>query len=299
MSQYAPTLLIINGKSAGNEEVRAAVKMLRDEALILHVRVTWEHGDAARYVKEASQLQVETVIAGGGDGTINEVAAALAQLPAERRPVLGILPLGTANDFATACSIPLQPELALQLAIKGRAVPIDLAKVNDQRYFVNMATGGFGTRITTETPEKLKAALGGVSYFIHGLLRLDALKADNCEIRGPDFHWAGEALVIGIGNGKQAGGGQQLCPNALINDGLLQVRLLTAEELLPTLINILFSGEEDSNIVDASLPWLEISAPHEITFNLDGEPLKGTHFRIEVLPSAIECRLPPNCDLLG
>ncbi len=298
MSQYAPTLLIINGKSAGNEEVRTAVEMLRADGLLLHVRVTWEQGDAVRYVAEASQLRVETVIAGGGDGTINEVAATLAQLPAEHRPTLGILPLGTANDFATACSIPLQPEPALQLAVKGRAVPIDLAKVNDERYFINMATGGFGTRITTETPEKLKAALGGVSYFIHGLLRLDAIKADSCQIRGPDFHWAGEALVIGIGNGKQAGGGQQLCPSALINDGLLQVRLLTAEELLPALVNILFSGEENNNIVDASLPWLEITAPHEITFNLDGEPLKGKHFRIEVLPNAIECRLPPNCDLL-
>lgn len=298
MSQYAPALLIINGKSTGNEEVRTAVKMLRDEGVLLHVRVTWEQGDAVRYVTEASQLQVETVIAGGGDGTINEVAAALAQLPAEKRPILAILPLGTANDFATACSIPLQPELALQLAIKGRATPIDLAKVNDERYFINMATGGFGTRITTETPEKLKAALGGVSYFIHGLLRLDALQADSCEIRGPDFHWAGEALVIGIGNGKQAGGGQELCPNAVINDGLLQLRLLTAEELLPTLINILFSGEENSNIVDASLPWLEITAPHDITFNLDGEPLTGKHFRIEVLPDVIQCRLPPNCSLL-
>lgn len=105
--------------------------------------------------------------------------------------------------------------------------------------------------------------------------------------------------MIGIGNGRQAGGGQKLCPGALINDGLLQVRLLTAEELLPTLVNILFSGEENSNVVDASLPWLEITAPHEITFNLDGEPLKGRDFRIEVLPNAIECRLPPNCDLLG
>lgn len=158
---------------------------------------------------------------------------------------MGILPLGTANDFATSCSIPLQIDHALQLAVKGRAVAIDLAQVNDKHYFINMATGGFGTRITTETPEKLKAVLGGASYFIHGLMRMDTIKADSCEIRGPGFEWSGDALVIGIGNGRQAGGGQPLCPDALINDGLLQLRLLIAEELLPALLTSVFSGEKN------------------------------------------------------
>jgi lipid kinase YegS len=292
-------MLILNGKGAGNEELRIAIGALRKEGEDLNVRVTWEYGDAARYVDEAIELGCETVIAGGGDGTINEVAGALAQYAGQHRPVLGIVPLGTANDFATACNIPLQPEQALQLAIKGRAADIDLAKVNDQHFFINMATGGFGTRITTETPEKLKAALGGVSYFIHGLLRLDTLKADRCEITGPDFQWEGDALVIGIGNGRQAGGGQQICPDALINDGLLQLRLLTSEELLPSFLRSLLNNEENKNIVSASLPWLEITAPHDMTFNLDGEPLTGKQFRIEVLPSAIQCRLPPHCELLG
>lgn len=292
-------MLILNGKGAGNEELRIAIGALRKEGEDLNVRVTWEYGDAARYVDEAIELGCETVIAGGGDGTINEVAGALAQYEGQRRPVLGIVPLGTANDFATACNIPLEPEQALQLAVKGRAVDIDLAKVNDQHFFINMATGGFGTRITTETPEKLKAALGGVSYFIHGLLRLDTLKADRCEIRGPDFRWEGDALVIGIGNGRQAGGGQQICPDALINDGVLQLRLLTSEELLPSFLRSLLNNEENKNIVSASLPWLEITAPHDMTFNLDGEPLTGKQFKIEVLSSAIQCRLPPHCELLG
>lgn len=292
-------MLILNGKGAGNEELRIAIGALRKEGEDLNVRVTWEYGDAARYVNEAIELGCETVVAGGGDGTINEVAGALAQYEGQHRPVLGIVPLGTANDFATACNIPLQPEQALQLAVKGRAADIDLAKVNDQHFFINMATGGFGTRITTETPEKLKAALGGVSYLIHGLLRLDTLKADRCEITGPDFQWEGDALVIGIGNGRQAGGGQQICPDALINDGLLQLRLLTSEELLPSFLRSLLNNEENKNIVSASLPWLEITAPHDMTFNLDGEPLTGKQFRIEVLPSAIQCRLPPHCELLG
>ncbi|HDL8510437.1 TPA: lipid kinase YegS [Yersinia enterocolitica] len=293
------TLLILNGKEAGNQDVRNAVKNLRDEGVTLHVRVTWEQGDAKRYVNEAAALAVETIIAGGGDGTINEVASALIALPESNRPSLGILPLGTANDFATSCSIPLQIDHALQLAVKGRAVAIDLAQVNDKHYFINMATGGFGTRITTETPEKLKAVLGGASYFIHGLMRMDTIKADSCEIRGPGFEWSGDALVIGIGNGRQAGGGQPLCPDALINDGLLQLRLLIAEELLPALLTSVFSGEKNKNVIEATLPWLEITAPHDITFNLDGEPLSGKNFRIEVIPNAIQCRLPPNCELLG
>jgi len=298
MGKIPGSLLILNGKSAGDETLRAAIALLRDEGMDIQVRVTWEKGDAGRYVKEAQQLGVDTVIAGGGDGTINEVATALVNCTGDNIPALGILPLGTANDFATSAGIPDTLEKALQLAIVGKAVAVDIARVNDKTCFINMATGGFGTRITTETPEKLKAALGGVSYLIHGLLRLDKLKADRCEIRGEDFQWQGDALVIGIGNGRQAGGGQQLCPQALINDGLLHLRIFTGEELLPALLTTLTQPDDNPHIIDGKSAWFEISAPHEITFNLDGEPLSGEHFRIEVLPNALQCRLPPDCPLL-
>lgn len=299
MEKHSLTLAILNGKSAGNEELRAAISTLRQQGFPLEVRVTWEHGDGERYVREAVALQASTVIAAGGDGTINEVATALARLAPQHRPVLGLVPLGTANDFATSAGIPLEMENALRLAILGKATPIDIACVNNDRYFINMATGGFGTRITTETPEKLKSALGGVSYFIHGLMRMDTLKADSCTLQGPDFHWQGDALVIGIGNGRQAGGGQRLCPTALINDGRLELSIATSQELLPTLIHKLTSDEENPNLITASLPWLTISAPNEMTFNLDGEPLSGKEFRIEVMPDALECRLPPSCELLA
>ncbi|HBC5670216.1 TPA: lipid kinase YegS [Citrobacter koseri] len=298
MATFPASLLILNGKGADNQPLRDAIGLLRDEGVEIHVRVTWEKVDAQRYVDEARQLGVETVIAGGGDGTINEVSAALIQCQGGNVPALGILPLGTANDFATSAGIPEALDKALKLAIAGNAVAIDIAQVNDKTCFINMATGGFGTRITTETPEKLKAALGGVSYFIHGLMRMDTLKPDRCEIRGENFHWQGDALVIGIGNGRQAGGGQQLCPGALINDGLLQLRIFTGEELLPALFSTLTQPEENPNIVDGASAWFDIQAPHEITFNLDGEPLSGQEFHIEILPNALRCRLPPDCPLL-
>lgn len=298
MAKFPASLLILNGKSADNPLLREAIALLRNEGVDIHVRVTWEKGDAQRYVEEARRLGVETVIAGGGDGTINEVSTALFQCQGANVPALGILPLGTANDFATSVGIPDALDNALKLAIVGSAVEIDIAQVNDKTCFINMATGGFGTRITTETPEKLKAALGGVSYLIHGLMRMDTLKPDRCEIRGENFQWQGDALVIGIGNGRQAGGGQQLCPDALINDGLLQLRIFTGEELLPALLSTLKQPEENPNIIDGASSWFDIQAPHEITFNLDGEPLSGQQFHIEILPAALRCRLPPDCPLL-
>ncbi|NUU67398.1 lipid kinase YegS [Enterobacteriaceae bacterium BIT-l23] len=297
MENSCLSLMIVNGKSAGDEALRTAVADMREAGHRLEVRVTWEHGDAARYLDEAVALGAQTVIAAGGDGTINEVATALAGLSGQQ-PALGIVPLGTANDFATSAGIPLEADKALQLALVGRPSAIDLVGVNDKAWFINMATGGFGTRITTETPEKLKAALGGVSYFIHGLLRMDTLKPDRCEIRGENFHWQGDALAIGIGNGRQAGGGQQLCPEALINDGLLQLRIFTGEELLPALLSTLGKPEENPNIIDGASSWFEIEAPHDMTFNLDGEPLTGRSFRIDVKPGALSCRLPPDCVLL-
>lgn len=298
MATFPVSLIILNGKSAENDAVRDAVKVLRDEGYTLHVRVTWEKEDTPRYVNEALDLQVDTIIAGGGDGTINAIATSLARLDPTIRPPLGILPLGTANDFATSAGIPDEIEKALRLAIVANAVDVDLIQVNHDFFFINMATGGFGTRITTETPKKMKSVLGGLSYFIHGLMRMDTLKPDRCEIRGEDFNWQGDALVIGIGNGRQAGGGQQLCPNALINDGLLDIRVFTGEELLPALVTQLTDASEYYDITEGRSKWFTVTAANEMTFNLDGEPLRGREFHLEVHPHALACRLPPGCILM-
>ena len=97
---------------------------------------------------------------------------------------------------------------------------------------------------------------------------------------------------------QNTGGGQQLCPEALINDGLLHLRIFTGEELIPALFSTLANPENSPNIVDGVSSWFEITAPHEMTFNLDGEPLSGKTFRMELLPAALRCRLPPDCPLL-
>ena len=145
--------------------------------------------------------------------------------PGESSPSLAILPLGTANDLAHACRIPLDPLGALRLAKSGPETKVDVGRTNG-RYFLNMATGGFGAHVTAVTPNELKKVLGGAAYFLTGLTHFTSIRPEHGRFSGPGFTWEGPFLILAVGNGRQAGGGHQLCPEALINDGLLDVRVL-------------------------------------------------------------------------
>ena len=98
--------LIVNGKSAGRSDLRSAITTLRKKGIALEVRSTFEGGDVERFVNEAINEGVSRLLIGGGDGSINEAFDALLKHERNTRPELGILPLGTANDFASACHIP-------------------------------------------------------------------------------------------------------------------------------------------------------------------------------------------------
>ncbi len=297
MSARQLLFLVLNGKGAGSPEVREAVLAAREAGHEIAVRATWEAGDAARYVLEAASAGADVVVAGGGDGTVNEVASALLGVPEGKRPALGVLPLGTANDFARGAGIPLEAAEALALVLRAEPTAIDAVTVND-RAFLNMATGGFGTQVTVETPAEQKALLGGFAYLLTGLTRFGSIKPDYGTIKGPDFEWAGNFLVLAIGNGCQAGGGHRLCPDAWLDNGLLDVRILAGEQLLPAVLSRLMEGEEAESEIAASLPWLTLETPREIHLNLDGEPLAGTTFRVEVVPRGLRCFLPEDCPLL-
>lgn len=290
-------LMILHGKQAMNEQVRAAVGTMRKRGWQLDVRLTWEAGDAGRLVKEALAADYSHVVAGGGDGTLRDVAQAMVQ--ASARMSLVLLPLGTANDFARAAGIPLEPDQALAL-LEVPAHVIDLGQVGEQ-VFLNMATGGFGSQVTANTSEDLKKVLGAAAYMITGLSRFSELSTASVELLGPDFHWRGDLLALGVGNGRQAGGGHVLCPQARVDDGLLDISILPApQELLGTLRSLLSDGLGLENMfVRARLPWVELKSSQGLDINLDGEPLQSESLRFEVLPGALRVHLPPDSPLLS
>jgi lipid kinase YegS len=297
--------LVLHGKTALREDVRAAVRAVRDEGHPVDVRVTWEGGDATRFARQAAQAGVDLVIAGGGDGTVNEVVAGLLGAAGESKPSasLGILPLGTANDLARACGIPLDPFAALRLAVSGSATNVDVGQANG-RAFMNVATGGFGTQVTVATPNELKKILGGAAYFLTGVTHFSSIRPARGHLSGPGLDWEGAFLVLGVGNGRQAGGGHQLCPEALLNDGLLDVRVLPqlpAEEVQAALAALLREGLDAvrRTLVSARVPWLEIATDEPLQINLDGEPITDTHFRFEIVSQRLPMKLPADCPLLA
>ncbi|WP_269792762.1 lipid kinase YegS [Stenotrophomonas sp. Iso1] len=307
--QAAPWFLVLNGKSAGDEAVRDAVAQLRGQGQPLQVRVTWEAGDAERYVLEAIAALAPVVIAGGGDGTLSEVAEAMAHtgLDATQLPELALLPLGTANDFATAAGISDEPLAALQLPAQTPARTIDLLRIDGDgtvHWCANLASGGFGTEVTVETHDGLKKMLGGLAYVITGISRLGRIEPIRARIHGEGFQWEGGFIALGIGNGRQAGGGQVLCPDALLDDGLLDLTIVPelSGEVMPTLSTLFSEGkhaalEQVAERVHLRELWIE--AEQLMTLNLDGEPLQARHFHIQCVAARVRMHLPLETPLLS
>ncbi len=295
-------LLILHGKQASNQAVRDAVMAWRDQGHELAVRVTWEGGDAERYVEEALSNGFTTIIAGGGDGSVRDITQALME-SGQQALELAIIPLGTANDFATAAEIPLEPADCLAL-LANTPTPCDVIQVNDH-YFLNMATGGFGTEVTTQTSEDLKKMLGGAAYLLTGLTRFSEIESAQGHFKGEGFEWEGEFLALGLGNGRQAGGGQRLCPDALVNNGLFDVAILPADMDLLAGVKELFDSEarQDPNqeglFVRTRLSEMRIETPTPMNLNLDGEPIQSNTFQIRAIQNALRLYLPGNCPLSG
>ena len=299
MARNRKVQLILNGKVAGNDALKTAVARQRAIGHAIEVRVTSEKGDARRFVAETGEADL--LIAAGGDGTLNEVVHGLMDLSTVARPVLGVVPMGTANDFATGCGIPHDPEQALALCIEGAEVAIDVGKANEH-WFLNAASIGFGAEVTANTPPELKRVLGHAAYAVMGAILATNLHHYQGRLTLPDREIAGSGPVAIVGNGRQAGGGVQVTPRARVDDGLLDilaVRDIPALALLTAARELQELSPDGEYISYWQTPWAEVHTKEAIPVNLDGEPVRFSSVRYEAVPRAIRLIVPPNCPLLS
>lgn len=182
-------------------------------------------GHAAELARRAGEQGCETVIVLGGDGTVHEVINGLMQVPAEQRPALGIVPLGSGNDFAHTLGIAKDSRQALQNALNGKPFLLDVGSVSDEHgrteYWNNTLGIGFDAVVTIRT-RRLTFVHGFAMYFLAVMqtivLNFDPMKL---HIETDQAQWEQETIMLTLGNGPREGGGFLVTPDAKLDDGLL------------------------------------------------------------------------------
>ena len=283
--------LILHGARAEFPGLRHVVEWVRAKGHIVRPRVTWEPGDGAVLAREAMEAGADTIVACGGDGTINEVVNGMEGT----KVALGIIPAGTANDFARQVGIPDDPSAAMDIILRRKAVVIDTAAMNGRR-FLNVSSGGVGAEATAETPADAKASLGPVAYFISGLRKLAALEPKRALFEAPGFRLEDEFLLFAVGNARATGGGTLVTPRASVRDGLLDVCIVGAlpRKEFAALVLRVKRGEhlENEGVRYMQVPWFRITSREPVMVNLDGEPSELRQAHYEVRPADLLVHLP-------
>lgn len=282
--------LVLHRKSANELKVKEAVRHVRRQGIDLRVRIPWNKKDKPRVVKEALAAGATRIIAGGGDGTINAVVNALVGKGKKPpRATMGVLPLGTANDFAHGCGL-LVHDLGrcLEIACTSEAKMVDVGRAG-KRSFINVTSGGFGAEITATTPIEMKKALGGGAYTIMGMIKAFGLQPYEGRLLVPgEASVEGSMLVMAVGNNRLAGGGFEVAPQARLDDGLLDlavVRGLELRDLGKLAAELKTPGNPDNQyLYYRQLAEFTLEATKEIHFNLDGESTRQRTLTFSVLP---------------
>lgn len=284
------TFLILHRKSANEPYVKEAVKSVKKAGVKLRVLVPFNKAEKPRVVAEALERGATRIIAGGGDGTINAVANALIGKGKKKPAVtLGVFPLGTANDFARGCGLPIDDlNECLQIACTREGRPLDVGVMN-KRFFINVASFGFGAEITATTPVELKKKLGGGAYTLMGLVKAMNLTPYTGRLLIPGEEPLEGGILFGaVGNNHFAGGGFDVAPKAKLDDGLLDLTAIMPGPgfSLPQLSRELEDPMNASNrfVFYRQLSKFTIEADEALHCNLDGEPVSKRTLRFRTMP---------------
>jgi YegS/Rv2252/BmrU family lipid kinase len=181
---------------------------------------------ATQLARDAGQAGYDLVIAMGGDGTVHEVVNGLMQIPAQRRPVLGVVPVGSGNDFAFGIGVPRQADHALAHALNGQPSPVDLGLMTDERgrqeYFDNTLGIGFDAVVTIRS-HRLPVVRGFLMY-LTAVIQTILLNHHPARVqfKTDQEQWEDLVLMTTLCNGGREGGGFMLSPDSSMTDGILE-----------------------------------------------------------------------------
>ena len=301
--QHAGPMLIIANPTSGKGRGRRTSERVRDllirAGLSAELRFTTATGDAERFAGEACTdgSSRACIIACGGDGTVQEVANALARSRArapDSTPIMGLAPAGRCNDFGRDLGIGRNPEAIARTLLSGKPRPLDLGRING-RYFCTVATAGIDAAVSRYV-DKLRWLRGTPAYVLGAFAVLSRYRAPRLRITG-DFGVIEQSVFLASSaNTSSYGGAIAIAPDAVPDDGLLDlcvidaVSRLRALELIPYVLLGRHRNRREVHFYRSRRILIESLDPMELW--ADGEPVGQAPADIELIPAAIQIMLP-------
>jgi diacylglycerol kinase (ATP) len=285
-----PISIIINPVSGGarpeqarrRAELAAAVTAAHHEDC--EIFITERRGHARELAAGAAARGARLVIAWGGDGTLNEVASALAftQTP------VGIVAAGSGNGLAIELGVPRRAERAIAQAIAAKPRPIDLGEL-DGHLFVNLAGIGFDAELAARFDERGHRVRGLIGYVLAGVPLIASYAPVDYRVDADGQRRDVRAVMVTIANGRQFGNGARIAPDARFDDGVLDLVIVEEASRLQTLRHMpkLMTGgvERAPGCSIRRVRHVVLESEAEMRYHVDGEPFAGG--------SRLEARIHP------
>jgi len=301
-------VLVVNTKSrSGKEAFEAAREALAARGVpLIGTHALSQLRRLQRVLDDAVAQGARRILVGGGDGT---VSCAVSHLLG-RNVTLGVLPLGTGNDFARSLGIPASVEAACDVIIQGYTARVDVALANG-RPFLNAASLGLATAIARRLTKRLKQTMGKLAYPMAAATQLFEHHPFRVRMKADSQSLELEVLQLVVGNGRYHGAGNVVAPEAALDDRRLHVYAITAPsadsgregtglgqlEDMATLARVALSLRSGNHVEHPAVTYLRTSRlyveaePVQVV-NADGELIGRTPMLFELVPAALRVYAP-------
>lgn len=271
-----------SGKAQIKNQLLDIVDTMVKEDYEVTIYPTQAAGDAIRKVEEEAD-NYDMVVCSGGDGTLDETVTGLMHL--QEKPLLGYIPAGSTNDFATSLGIPKDMVKAAGAAVNGKPFPCDIGSFNED-FFVYVAAFGLFTEVSYKTSQEWKNVLGHAAYILEGAKRLHDIPAYRMEVGYDNVRISDEFIFGMITNSTSVGGFKGMTgKDVLLDDGVFEVTLIKKprnpielNEIIASLINLV---DDTDMIYSFKTDEVHFQAKREIPWTLDGE-FGGDHEEVVV-----------------
>ena len=286
---------LIANPVAGVDQARERAGHLRDQLAAsydIDLVLTAGPGDAFHAAAHAARRGREYLFVAGGDGTLNEAINGLASSGGALEDVIiGVIPLGTGNDFATALGIPCEADAAVATLLGGIPRAIDLGEVNG-RLFVNVSAGGFLADVSEAVDPGLKTIAGRLAYLVGGAKVFLQAEPFTCRTAGIDR----QCLLFAVCNAPTIGGGRLIAPTAVLDDGELDMCIVDAMDPL-RFLGLLRRMADGTHTEEAGVQYFRAAAltlefDRPLAVNVDGEVFRTDCCRYRALPRAVRFLAP-------